>query len=109
MSVVAHPFVLIPALVAVVTARSLPAREAAVVVALDVVGSFLPMLWIIVRRVPEHHAQAEVLGGSMVTSYRPNGYVSGMPWTSSPPRGVTARVSSNQPYSSNCQGRAAWK
>jgi membrane-associated phospholipid phosphatase len=50
-SVAAHPFVLIPALVAVVTARSLPPREAAVVVALVVVGSILPMLWIIVRRV----------------------------------------------------------
>ncbi|MFL6201587.1 MAG: hypothetical protein ACJ76J_20635 [Thermoanaerobaculia bacterium] len=49
-SVVAHPFVLIPALVAVVTARSLPAREAAAVVALVVAGSMLPMLGIIVRR-----------------------------------------------------------
>ncbi|HEX6861223.1 MAG TPA: hypothetical protein VF414_00315, partial [Thermoanaerobaculia bacterium] len=50
-SVVAHPFVLIPVLVAVVTARSLPPREAAAVVALVVAGSILPMLWIIVRRV----------------------------------------------------------
>ena len=50
-SVAAHPFVLIPVLVAVVTARSLPPREAAVVVALVVAGSILPMLWIIVRRV----------------------------------------------------------
>lgn len=47
----AHPFVLIPVLVAVVTASSLPPREAAVVVALVVAGSILPMLWIIVRRV----------------------------------------------------------
>ena len=50
-SVIAHPFVLIPVLVAVVTARSLPPREAAAVVGLVVAGSILPMLWIIVRRV----------------------------------------------------------
>jgi membrane-associated phospholipid phosphatase len=50
-SVIAHPFVLIPVLVAVVTARALPPREAAAVVALVVAGSILPMLWIIVRRV----------------------------------------------------------
>jgi membrane-associated phospholipid phosphatase len=50
-SVAAHPFVLIPVLVIVVTARSLPPRQAAVVVALVVAGSILPMLWIIVRRV----------------------------------------------------------
>ena len=50
-SVIAHPFVLIPVLVAVVTARSLPPREAMVVVGLVVAGSILPMLWIIVRRV----------------------------------------------------------
>ena len=47
----AHPFVLIPVLVAVVTARSLPPREAAVVVGLVLAGSILPMLWILVRRV----------------------------------------------------------
>lgn len=50
-SVVAHPFVLIPVLVGVVTARSLPPREAAGVVGLVLAGSILPMLWIIVRRV----------------------------------------------------------
>lgn len=50
-SVIAHPFVLIPVLVGVVTARSLPAREAAIVVGLVVACSILPMLWIIVRRV----------------------------------------------------------
>ena len=50
-SVAAHPFVLIPVLVAVVTARSLPPRAAALVVGLVVAGSILPMLWIIVRRV----------------------------------------------------------
>ncbi|MFL6291392.1 MAG: hypothetical protein ACJ759_10900 [Thermoanaerobaculia bacterium] len=49
--VAAHPFVLIPALLAVVTARLLPAREAAAVVALVVAGSMLPMLGIIVRQV----------------------------------------------------------
>ena len=50
-SVAAHPFVLIPVLVALVTAQSLPPREAALVVGLVVAGSILPMLWIIMRRV----------------------------------------------------------
>lgn len=50
-SVLAHPFILIPALVALVTARTLPPRQAATVVALVVAGAILPMLWIIVRRV----------------------------------------------------------
>lgn len=50
-SLLAHPFILIPALVAVVTARTMPPRQAATVVALVVVGAILPMLWIVVRRV----------------------------------------------------------
>ena len=43
------------------------------------------------------------------TPYSPKGYVSGVPDTSCAPSGVTARVSSNQTYSSNCQGSTAWK
>jgi membrane-associated phospholipid phosphatase len=50
-SVVAHPFVLIPVLVAYVTARLLPPGRAALVVGLVVAGAVLPMLWIISRRV----------------------------------------------------------
>ena len=50
-SVLAHPFVLIPLLVGYVTARSLPPGRAAMVVGLVVAGAVLPMLWIISRRV----------------------------------------------------------
>lgn len=50
-SVVAHPFVLIPLLVGYVTARLLPPGRAALVVGLVVAGAVLPMLWIISRRV----------------------------------------------------------
>ena len=41
--------------------------------------------------------------------YTPNGYVSGTPWACSSPSGVTARVSSNHKYRSNCRGRVASK
>ena len=50
-SVLAHPFVLIPLLVGYVTARSLPTGQAAMVVGIVVAGAILPMLWIISRRV----------------------------------------------------------
>lgn len=50
-SVLAHPFVLAPLLVAIVASRSLPPQRAAAVVAFVVAGSILPMLWIMVRRV----------------------------------------------------------
>lgn len=50
-SVLAHPFVLVPVLVAIVASRSLPPRQAATVVAFVLAGSILPMLWMMVRRV----------------------------------------------------------
>lgn len=50
-SVVAHPFILIPLLVGYGTARVLPPGRAAMVVGLVVAGAVLPMLWIISRRV----------------------------------------------------------
>lgn len=50
-SVLAHPFVLVPILVAIVASRSLPPQRAAAVVAFVVAGSILPMLWMIMRRV----------------------------------------------------------
>ena len=50
-SVAAHPFVLVPVLVTVVAVRSMPPRQAAIVVGLVLAGSILPMLWMIVRRV----------------------------------------------------------
>ena len=50
-SVAAHPFVLVPVLVTVVTVRSMPPRQAAAVVGLVVAGSILPLLWLLVRRV----------------------------------------------------------
>jgi hypothetical protein len=50
-SVLGHPFVLIPLLVGYVTARVLPPGRAAMVLRLVVAGTVLPMLWIISRRV----------------------------------------------------------
>lgn len=50
-SVLGHPFVLIPLLVGYVTARLLPPGQAALVVGVVIAGSVLPMLWIISRRV----------------------------------------------------------
>lgn len=50
-SVLGHPFVLVPVLVAIVASQSLPPRRAAAVVAFVVAGSILPMLWLMVRRV----------------------------------------------------------
>lgn len=42
--------------------------------------------------------------------YNPKGYVSGTPrCTALGPSGVTARLSSNHTYSSNCAGSTAWK
>ena len=50
-SVLAHPFVLVPVLVALVASRSLPPQRAAAVVAFVMAGSILPLLWMMVRRV----------------------------------------------------------
>lgn len=50
-SIVAHPFVLIPVLVAITTVRALPPARAALVIGVVLAVAILPMQWIVTRRV----------------------------------------------------------